>query len=364
MMRAVLTVLVFCGCSTAGEIDAVVVDSAAIDVVAADTMMMETAADTAVVDTDVPPPATYQNPVLETDFADPAVIRAADRTFYAFATGGLIQRARSKDLVHWTHLGNSLAAKPSWASAKNAFWAPHVSAHDGTYYLYFSAEQNAGTGSFCIGVATAKGPEEPFVDVGAPIVCGASFVNIDPMAYDDPATGKRWLYWGSGFQPIRVQELAADRVHLAPGSAPTNLLVTSSYEYERLIEAAWLHKHGEWNYLFYSGDDCCGGPGGPPHYAVLIARSKSPTGPYEDYAPSTGRKDNTILVSNDRWLAPGHNAIVTDDAGEDWMVYHSFDRKKPGARVMLIDRITYDAGWPSIAGRSPSEATLPAPVIK
>ncbi len=246
--------------------------------------------------------------MLGSDFADPAVIRGTDRKLYAFATGGLIQRARSADLVHWQVMGNALAAKPTWASAKNNFWAPHVVQHGATFYLYFSAEQNAGSGSFCIGVATAPAADAPFTDVGAPIVCGASFANIDPMAYDDPTTGKPMLYWGSAFESIRVQELAADRVHLAPGSQPRAMLVPSTYAYERLIEAAWLHPHGSWYYLFSSGDDCCGGPAGPPHYAVMVARSKSPTGPFEDLAAVTGAGDNTILVGGPRFYAPGHNA--------------------------------------------------------
>ncbi len=306
-------------------------------------------------ETPLPPPVPYTNPVLAVDFADPAVIRGADRKLYAFATGGLIQRARSTDLVHWEHIGNALAAKPTWASMKNAFWAPHVYEHGGKFYLYFSAEQNAGSGSFCIGVATAPAADAPFTDVGQPIVCGPSFANIDPMVYDDPATGKPMLYWGSAFQAIRVQELASDRIRLQPGSQPIALLVPSAYAYERLIEAAWVHPRAGYFYLFSSGDDCCGGPAGPPHYAVMVARSKSATGPFEDYAVVTGSADNTILVGSARFHAPGHNAVIKDDAGTDWMVYHSPDRKTPGPRVMLIDPIKYENGWPAIQGRTPSE---------
>jgi arabinan endo-1,5-alpha-L-arabinosidase len=321
------------------------------------------ASDAGAADAALPPPVPYTNPVLNLDFADPSVVRGADRKLYAFATGGLLQRARSSDLVHWQSIGNALAAKPSWASAKNKFWAPHVTVHGGTYYLYFSAEQNAGTDSFCIGVATAPAPDAPFVDVGAPIVCGPSFVNIDPMVYDDP-NGTPLLYWGSGFQPIRVQQLAADRVHLAPGSQPKNLLVTSPLPYERLLEGAWLHPHGGYFYLFNSGDDCCGSATASPHYAVMVSRAKSPTGPYEDFGVVTGAPDNTILVANARWLGPGHNAVIVDDAGTEWMVYHAFDNQNPGARFMLIDRITYVNGWPSIAGRTPSQGVQVGPVFR
>ena len=51
--------------------------------------------------------------------------------------------------------------------------------------------------------------------MGMPLLLGAGFEYIDPMAFDDPATGKRLLYWGSGFQPIKVQELSEDRLSFA-----------------------------------------------------------------------------------------------------------------------------------------------------
>ena len=62
------------------------------------------------------PPAatTYQNPVLDGDFPDPAVIRASDGLYYAYATqtdeGGRwinIQVARSRDLVSWERMADA-----------------------------------------------------------------------------------------------------------------------------------------------------------------------------------------------------------------------------------------------------------------
>jgi arabinan endo-1,5-alpha-L-arabinosidase len=134
------------------------------------------------------------------------------------------------------------------------------------------------------------------------------------MAFDDPVTGKRLLYWGSGFGPIKVQELAPDRISFAKGSAPIDLIhpVKSEdpREYQRLIEGAWVVRRNGWYYLFYSGDNCCGPKA---HYAALVARSRSATGPFETLAAATGAPNSVILEARDEWIAPGHNSVVTDE---------------------------------------------------
>ncbi len=199
--------------------------------------------------------ATYTNPLLDEDFPDPTVIRASDGMYYAYATQGErdgarinIQVARSRDLVRWERIGDALPTKPRWAATTQDFWAPHVSEHGGVFYLYYSAKPDAAvsdtTRGLCLAVATARRPEGPFTDRGEPLQCGKGFVNIDPMAFDDPATGKRLLYWGSGFEAIKVQELAEDRISFALGSRPVDLIhpvvTTDSTDYRRLIEGAWV----------------------------------------------------------------------------------------------------------------------------
>jgi arabinan endo-1,5-alpha-L-arabinosidase len=92
-----------------------------------------------------------------------------------------------------------------------------VSEHDGRYYLYYSAKPDAALTDdkrgLCLAVATAARPEGPFTDIGQPLQCGESFVNIDPFDYDDPATGKRLLYWGSGFSRSRCASLRRTASH-------------------------------------------------------------------------------------------------------------------------------------------------------
>lgn len=314
----------------------------------------------------------YINPVFDTDFPDPTVIRASDGWYYAYATQTIvkgqmvnIQVARSADLVRWEHLGDALPVKPAWANRTQKLWAPHVSQHGPTYYMYFSADPNTLTG-LCLAVATSRSPRGPFTDTGKPLKCGESFVNIDPMAFDDPATGKRLLYWGSGFQAIRVQELAPDRKSFMPGSRAIELVQPVKDEnpdnYQRLIEGAWVIKRRGFYYLFYSGDNCCGDRA---HYAVMVARSRSALGPFETLAHATGKSSSVILERNERFIAPGHNSVVTDDDGQDWIFYHAIDSRnrllnnsiggdRDVRRIMLMDQIVYRNGWPQIEGGTPS----------
>ena len=328
---------------------------------------------------------TYSNPVLDRDFPDPAVLRASDGRYYAYATQSEVdgkslnvQVARSSDLVRWDHVGDALPVKPAWASQTQDFWAPHVSEHRGRYYLYYSAKPDAAlkdtTRGLCLAVATAARPEGPFTDIGKPLLCGPGFVNIDPMSFDDPKTGKRLLYWGSGFEPIKVQELAPDRISFAPGSRPIELIKTVKTEdasnYERLIEGAWVIHRAPYYYLFYSGDNCCGPKA---HYAALVARSLSATGPFEKLSDATGARNSVILEQKGIWVAPGHNSVVADAQGSDWMVYHAVDERRPRSkptddvntrRVMLIDRIVYRDGWPRVEAGGPSTEAKQAPAVR
>jgi len=324
-------------------------------------------------------PGTYVNPILDWDFPDPAVIRAPDGCYYAYATQTLrdgqwinVQVARSDDLIHWEYLGDALPDKPDWAKETQDVWAPYV-LHDGERYLmYYSATHDACHDphrGHCLAVATSDKPEGPFVDMGVPLLLGVGFEFIDPMVFVDPKTGKWWLYWGSGFQPIKVQELGADRMSFAPDSAPIDLVWPNPEPggFPRLVEAAWVIRHDDHYYLFYSGDNCCGPDA---EYGVMVARSESPIGPFETLEQAKGVPHSLMLHKCDRWLAPGHNCIVKDAAGDDWIIYHAIDVNKPrqrqedeinSRRILLIDKIEWRDRWPWVG--TPSAGPQPAPVV-
>jgi arabinan endo-1,5-alpha-L-arabinosidase len=315
----------------------------------------------------VPSATEYLNPVLDADFPDPAVVRSSDGNYYAYATqttGLHIQVARSRDLVSWTTLGEALPTKPAWASESQNFWAPDVNEREGRFVMYYSTQIDASqrvnsTDGFCIGMATAPTAAGPFVDVGHPVTCGPSFTTIDPMGFDDPQTGKHLLYWGSAGAPLSVQELAGDRATFASGSVATALVsprsggAADAYD-AGLVEGPWVTFHAPYYYLFFSGNNCCGSGA---HYAVMVARATAATGPFEVLTSAGGTSAQPILRAGTTWTAPGHNAIVRDAAGTDWMLYHAIDPAHPyllpgntsiSRRPMLLDRVSYVNGWPSV----------------
>jgi arabinan endo-1,5-alpha-L-arabinosidase len=102
----------------------------------------------------------------------------------------------------------------------------------------------------------------------------------------------------------------------------------------------------------------------------MVARSKSATGPFETLEQAKGWRNSIILEKRGRWIAPGHNSVVTDAKGQDWIVYHAADVRHSRAnldadinsrRIMLIDRIRWgDDGWPVVDGASEEPSPMPA----
>jgi arabinan endo-1,5-alpha-L-arabinosidase len=325
---------------------------------------------------DGPTDQQYVNPVINFDFPDPSVMKSSDGNYYAYATqttGVRLQVARSSNLVTWTQLSDAMPAKPTWASESQNFWAPDVEERDGHFVMYFSTQIDASkrldpNDGFCIGMATATTAAGPFTDVGSPVKCGPGFTTIDPMGFDDPQSGKHYLYWGSDGAPIQVQELNADRRTFVAGSAPIPLLSPrggndpSAYD-TGLIEGAWVTYAAPWYYLYFSGNGCCGAGA---HYAVMVARSSSPTGPFEVYSAGGSVVAAPILRAGGPWLAPGHNSTIRDAAGAEWMVYHAIAASNPylipgrtdiSRRPMLIDKITYVNGWPVVGTNAAPTST-------
>jgi arabinan endo-1,5-alpha-L-arabinosidase len=289
--------------------------------------------------------------------------------------------ARSDDLVNWEYVGDAItdSNRPSWAAPESSFWAPDIRQVNGTYLLYFVATETTVTDECCdnaIGVMTGPTPTGPWTDSGEPLVGPRRGDSGDPGDFKwtfDPSgfTGKdgtRYLYYGSYYGGVFVTELSADGTRAV--GQPTMVLIDNRYE------GSYVVRHGGFYYIFASAADCCAGP--TTGYSVFAGRSRSPRGPFIDRNGVSLRASRVggtpvIMPNGNKWVGTGHNAVVTDLAGQDFLVYHAIDRKDPylnepfgiNERPMLLDRLDWVNGWPTVrGGRWASSVRQPAPVAR
>lgn len=119
-------------------------------------------------------------------------------------------------------------------------------------------------------------------------------------------------------------------------------------------------------YFFGSVGSCCEGEFSTYH--VRVGRADSLLGPYKDPDGNDLRdvKGTVVVGEGDGFVGPGHNAVLTDDAGTDWFLYHGYEEGEgyvgsTPRRPLLLDRLRWEDGWPHIEGRAPSqEAHVPA----
>jgi arabinan endo-1,5-alpha-L-arabinosidase len=348
--------------------------------------------------------STYSNPLSASIAAggvvencpDPAVIygqKPGDEGWYVFCTADplndadkdgagdynthLIPILTSKDLVEWTYVGDALSALPSFAQANADLWAPDIQFWNGTYYLYYTVTETAAGGS-AIGVATSDSPTGPWTAADKPVVephaapccAGSKRWTFDPSIIADE-NGQRYIYYGSFFGGVSVRKLSGDGLSSDPTS---QVEVTIPNRYE----AAYVIKREGFYYLFASASNCCNGP--LSGYNVFVGRSTSPLGPFIDQEGQSllaSRVGGTpVLAQNgNRWVGTGHNALLTDFGGQDWILYHAIDEDAPyfapgnggliDKRHLMMDALDWVDGWPTTrGGAGPSDTPQPAPAAQ
>jgi beta-xylosidase len=309
-----------------------------------------------------PGPGEFQNPVIRSDFPDPGIINV-DGTYYAYATNGTgknIQTAKSTDLVNWTMLPDTLPALPKWAMFTSGFvWAPEVIQIGDTFAMYYTARSREFDQQ-CVGVATSDRPDGRFTDTRTePLVCQSTeggTIDANPFRDGD----KLYLYFKNDGNCcgkttyIYGQELSADGLTLV--GEPVRLIKNDKGWEGRVVEAPTMWKEADRYYMFYSANNY-----GDLSYAVGYATCEGPLGPCED-AP-----ENPILKSTfghiPAIIGPGHQTIVVDDDGEQWITYHHWEMLRGGIqgerRFLSIDRLLWEDGKPIIDG--PTQDPQPVP---
>lgn len=299
---------------------------------------------------------TYKNPVIDYSLPDPTLIRANDGYFYVYATENIrnLPIHRSKNLVDWEEVGTAFTeeTRPTF-EPKGNIWAPDISYIDGQYVLHYSMSVWGGEWTCGIGVATADKPEGPFTDRGMMFRSNGIGVqnSIDPYYIED--NGKKYMFWGS-FRGIYGIELSADGLSVKQGAEKKQVAGTA-------YEGTYIHKRGKYYYFFASIGSCCEGL--KSTYTTVVGRSENLFGPYVDKKgqPMMDNHHEILIHGNEAFVGTGHNSeIITDKAGNDWMLYHAVSKANPTGRVLMMDQVKWVNDWPEVTGSVPSlEAAAP-----
>jgi arabinan endo-1,5-alpha-L-arabinosidase len=288
-------------------------------------------------------------------------------TYYLFCTGMGISVFSSPDMISWKPEKPVFERAPEWAvSAVPGYmghtWAPDISFHDGTYYLYYSVSA-FGKNTSCIGVATntTLDPADPafrWVDHGMVVqsVPGRDMWNaIDPnLIIDD--SGTPWLVFGSFWDGMKLTKLDKSLIKLSDpqewhtvAARPRDYYTEETSAGEGAIEAPFIFKRNGYYWLFVSFDFCCRGL--ESNYKVMVGRSEKVTGPYLDRNghPMTHGGGTPLLTGNKSWPGVGHNSVYNFD-DQDYIIYHGYDAADHGRPKLLIDKLEWDSeGWPVVS---------------
>ena len=299
------------------------------------------------------------NPIFPGWYADPEA-RIFDRQYWVYPTTSApydeqtyLDAFSSPDLVAWTKHPHVLdVSRVSWA--KRAVWAPSIVEKDGTYYLFFGANDIQNDNEVGgLGVATATSPGGPFADrLGHPLI--GAFHNgaqpIDPFVFRD-TDGTYYLTYG-GWRHCNIAKLNADFTGFVPFADGTTFKEITPAGY---VEGSFMIvKDGTYDFMWSEG----GWTG--PNYAVAYATGTSPTGPFarvgrilqQDPAIATGAGHHSILHApgSDRWYIVYHRRPLGDT-----------DRNH---RVVCIEELRFDASGAILPVRLTNEGVARDPLVR
>ena len=260
--------------------------------------------------------------------ADPFIL-LDNGTYYAYGTrsrNGIIYYT-SNDLKTWRYGGLALHKKNSYG--EKWFWAPEVHLVNGTYYMFYTAEERC-----C--VATSKSPRGPFVQRELkPMIDG--YKNIDNTLFIDD-DGTPYMFYVRIGRPFKicVAELASDLQSIKKECVAVCISPMQSWEKRqgRVNEGPSVVKRNGIYYMLYSGNGYKS-----QEYGVGCATAKSIKGPWRK------SPENPVLQLPGDLVGVGHGAPFYDKKGQLHYVFHAHNSaEKVHPRCMYIARASFKGG--------------------
>lgn len=310
----------------------------------------------------------YRNPVLTGFFPDPAVTRVGDRYYLVNSTFTYfpgIPVFESEDLVHWRLLGHAID-RPGQLDFRGlgtsrGVFAPSISHHDGTFYIFNTAVDNGGNY-----YVTAKNPAGPWSDpVWLREVDGIDpslFIDDDGSAFllnNGPPQGKPRY---EGHRAIWIQ---AFDLKTGQPTGPRKVLVDGGVDPSKnpiWIEGPHIYHHDGWYYL------SCAEGGTSTQHSQVVLRARSPWGPFKPYEHNPILTQRSLSPDREHPIAnAGHADLVQGKDGSWWAIFlasriYGQGHYQTGRETFLLP-VQWRDGWPVILDEGkviPQVAKAPA----
>lgn len=292
---------------------------------------------------------TFRNPIMAGDHPDPTILKDGDDYYMTFSSmenyPGLILW-HSRDLVNWQPVG------PALTQFVGTVWAADLIKYRGLYYIYFPARTGMYRSNYVITASDIRGPWSAPVDLHVPLIDPGHAVGED---------GQRYLFF-SGGNRIRLADDGLSTVgtveHVYDGWQYPESWDVESYS----LEGPKVLQHNGYYYLI----SAVGGSAGPPTgHMVIVARSRSINGPWEN-----DPKNPVIrtLSRNEPWWSKGHATLVEGPDRAWYGVYHAYENGywTLGRQTILEPiRWTNDGWWttkvPDVSAPIPKPVRFDAP---
>jgi len=318
----------------------------------------------------------YTNPVNPAS-PDPRVFYdKKSKTYYVSLTGeqsdGIMRILSSTDLVHWSLAGHmfSQSNPPSW-SFPLGYRSPSIKYINGKYVAVYTAScsgqwvnRSRHANPNCIGIAHATSPTGPWIDSGKPLIQRNWWMNFGATIYKSPTDHKVYVVWkafdtrgghGVGYN----YGLQLNDEMTATVGTKWAKVISKTEKWEGLdnhfaLEGAFMYFRKPYFYLFYSVGDwespTC-------NYAIGVARSKGPLGPFV-------KPKGPLVHKSSHWCNPGAPSVARfpSDPKRTVLVMDAQIKNVKASRDLVVDELHWHPnGWPYVANGVVSAGPVPYP---
>jgi beta-xylosidase len=272
----------------------------------------------------------FTNPLYHADFPDPDVVRVGD-DFYmvtsSFPYSPGLPVYHSKNLVHWTQVGNVFSHQHSdyfdIPRHGEGVYAPSIRYNNGFYYIYY------GDPDFGIVMTKAEHPEGPWTEPKL-IAPGKGWIDPCPLWDEDGQAYlvKAWARSRAGINSI----LTLHRMNNEGDSLlDDGVLIFDGTVEHPTIEGPKMYKRNGYYYIFAPAGSVTMG-------WQTVLRSQNIYGPYEDRI--------VMKQGTSPFNGPHQGGFVELDSGEFWFLH--FQDHGAYGRILHLNPMTWINDWPVI----------------